>query len=97
MDTGNPDMGMGLFILLIACAVLIAAWIVMLIYRSTLEAREDDQIFLDKAEESLAREQRELVARIERLNPVIRTTMILWIVLAVASAGVWIYVGLKSF
>ncbi|HEV2488673.1 MAG TPA: hypothetical protein VGT03_02610 [Candidatus Acidoferrales bacterium] len=97
MDTGNPGMGMGLFILLIACAVLIAAWIVMLIYRSTLEAREDDQIFLDKAEESLAREQRELVARIERLNPVIRTTMILWIVLAVASAGVWIYVGLKSF
>lgn len=97
MDTGNPGMGMGLFILLIACAVLIAAWIVMLIYRSTLEAREDDQIFLDKAEESLAREQRELVARIERLNPVIRTTMILWIVLAVVSAGVWIYVGLKSF
>ena len=97
MDTGNPGMGMGLFILLIACAVLIAAWIVMLIYRSTLEAREDDQIFLDKAEESLAREQRELVARLERLNPVIRTTMILWIVLAVASAGVWIYVGLKSF
>lgn len=97
MDTGNPGMGMGLFILLVACAVLIAAWIVMLIYRSTLEAREDDQIFLDKAEESLAREQRELVARIERLNPVIRTTMILWIVLAVASAGVWIYVGLKSF
>lgn len=97
MDTSTPTMGMGLYILLIACAVVIAIWIILLIYRSTLEAREDDQIFLDKAEESLAREQRELVARIEKINPVIRTTMILWILLAVVSAGVWVYVGLKSF
>ncbi len=97
MDTGNPGMSTGLYVLLIACAALIAVWIILLIYRSALEAREDDQIFLDKAEESLAREQRALVARIERINPIIRTTMILWILLAVASAGVWVYAGLKSF
>ena len=97
MDTGNMGMSTGLFILLIACAALIAVWIILLIYRSTLETREDDQIFLDKAEESMAREQRELVARIEKINPVIRTTMILWILLAVASASVWLYVGLKNF
>lgn len=97
MDTGTPGMSTGLYILLIACAAFIAIWIILLIYRSALEAREDDQIFLDKAEESMAREQRELVARIERLNPLIRTSMILWILLAVASASVWVYVGLKSF
>lgn len=97
MDTGNMGMTTGLFILLIACAALIAVWIILLIYRSTLETREDDQIFLDKAEESMAREQRELVARIEKINPIIRTTMILWILLAVASASVWLYGGLKNF
>lgn len=97
MDTGNMGMSTGLFILLIACAALIAVWIILLIYRSTLETREDDQIFLDKAEESMAREQRELVARIEKINPIIRTTMILWILLAVASASVWLYGGLKNF
>lgn len=97
MDTGNMGMTTGLYILLIACAALIAVWIILLIYRSTLETREDDQIFLDKAEESMAREQRELVARIEKINPIIRTTMILWILLAVASASVWLYGGLKNF
>ncbi|HEV2299147.1 MAG TPA: hypothetical protein VGR72_11595 [Candidatus Acidoferrales bacterium] len=97
MDTGNMGMSTGLFILLIACAALIAVWIILLIYRSTLETREDDQIFLDKAEESMAREQRELVARIEKINPIIRTTMILWILLAVASASVLLYGGLKNF
>lgn len=97
MDTSSPAMGTGLYILVIACAVAIAIWIILLIYRSALESREDDQIFLDKAEEALAREQRELVARIERINPIIRTTMIIWILLALASAGVWVYIGLKNF
>jgi hypothetical protein len=97
MDTENMSVGPGLYILLFACAVVLAVWIILLIYRSALESREDDQIFLDKAEEVMARQQRELVAKINRLNPVIRTTMIVWIVLAVASAAVWVYVGLKSF
>lgn len=97
MDTENMGMSTGLYALLIACAVALAAWIILLIYRSALESREDDQIFLDKAEESMARQQRELVAKIDRLNPVIHTTMALWIILAVASAGVWVWQGLKSF
>lgn len=97
MDTGNMSMGIGFYILLIACAVALAVWLVLVIYRAALESREDDQIFLDKAEESMARAQRELVAKINRVNPIIRTTMIVWIILAVASAGVFVWQGLKSF
>lgn len=97
MDTENMGMSTGLYILLIASALFLAVWILLLIYRSALESREDDQIFLDKAEETMARQQRELVAKIDRLNPVIHTTMALWIILAVASAGVWVWQGLKSF
>lgn len=86
-----------LLALLIACALALGAWFCLIMYRGTLESREDDQLFLDKAEESMAREQRQLFARIERINPVIRTVMILWILLAVVSAGMWIWQGLKSF
>jgi hypothetical protein len=93
----QPGITLGLLILLICCGVALLLWIALIVYRSFLESREDDQIFLDKAEESLARQQRELVARINKVNPLIRTFLILWIVLAVASAAVWIYQGLKSF
>lgn len=93
MDTPN----MVLFAVLSACGIALVAWFCLIIYRGTLETREGDQIFLDKAEEGLAREQREIVARIERINPVIRNVMIVWIVLALTSAGLWIWQGLKSF
>ncbi|HEV2288231.1 MAG TPA: hypothetical protein VGR81_04685 [Candidatus Acidoferrales bacterium] len=93
MDTQNVV----LFAVLSACGVALVAWFCLIIYRGTLETREGDQIFLDKAEEGLAREQREIVARIERINPVIRNVMIVWIVLALTSAGLWIWQGLKSF
>ncbi|MHB8410730.1 MAG: hypothetical protein ACYDDI_02150 [Candidatus Acidiferrales bacterium] len=81
----------------IACAVVLGAWFCLIIYRSTLEAHEDDQIFLDAAEDSMAQAQRELVARIERVNPVIRAVMIAWIVLAAISAGLWMWQAFKSF
>lgn len=45
----------------------------------------------------LAAEQREVVARIERINPIIRTVMIAWIVLAAVSASLWIWQAYKSF
>jgi len=83
------------FVFLIGSGVLLAIWICLLIYRGTLEAHEDDQLFL--ADQSLAAEQREIVTRIERINPVIRSVMISWIVLAAASAALWIWQGLRSF
>ncbi|HEU5410653.1 MAG TPA: hypothetical protein VFU57_06510 [Candidatus Acidoferrales bacterium] len=79
----------------IAAGVALAAWFFLIIYRGTIEAHEDDQLFL--ADQSLATEQREVVARIERINPLIRKVMISWIVLAAASAGLWIWQGIRSF
>lgn len=91
MDTFH----MTFFGLLIASGLVLAAWICLIIYRGTIEAHEDDQLFL--ADQSLAAEQRAVVARIERISPVIRGVMITWIALAAASAGLWIWQGLKSF
>jgi hypothetical protein len=77
--------------------VVTAALIALLAYRGTLEIHEGDQIFLDKAGDSMATEQREIVARIERLGKPIKLLMISSIVLLVAAAGVWLFNGFKNF
>ncbi len=51
-----------LFPLLVAWGVITAILIVVLIYRSMLENREEDQIFLDAAAQSMANEQKQIVA-----------------------------------
>ncbi len=83
------------FSFLIASGVALAAWFCLIIYRGTLESHEDDQLYL--ADPMLAKAQQEVVARIERINPVIRAVMIGWIALAAVSAALWIWQGYKSF
>jgi hypothetical protein len=83
--------------LLIIWAVITAAWILLLIYRGTLETREDDQIFLGGGEEQMAAEQQVLVSRVIKLS---RPILILGITsgaLLLASAGVWLWRGFKNF
>ena len=74
-------------------ALLICVWI----YRSTLETREEDQIFLDAAGESMAREQRAIVTRIERLGRPIVALAVLSAALLVVIAGMWLWQGFQSF
>lgn len=83
--------------LLILWGVITAAFILLLIRKSLLENREDDQIFLDAAEEHMAKEQRELVARIAKLSRPITTTGIASGALLLLIAGMWLYQGLKNF
>ena len=54
--------------LLFLWGVITAVLVILMIYRSTLSIREDDQIFLDKEEEvMMAAEQRLLMRRMNRL------------------------------
>lgn len=86
-----------LLYLLIVWGVITAAFLFLLLRRSLLASHEDDQIFLDAAEEHMAREQRELVTKIEALSRPIMGTGILAGVLLLVIAGMWLYTGLKNF
>jgi hypothetical protein len=85
-----------LLYLLIAWGVVTATFLVLLLRRSLLASHEDDQIFLDAAEEHMARQQRELVAKIEALSKPIMGTGVLAGVLLLVIAGMWLKEGLKG-
>jgi hypothetical protein len=86
-----------IFYLLIAWGIVFAVFLALLLRRSLLESHEDDQLFIDAAEEHLAREQRELVMKIRALSKPIMTSGIAAGVLLLVIAGLWVYEGLKNF
>ena len=83
--------------LLVLWGAVTAVLIVALIYRSALETREEDQIFLDAAGDAMANEQRALVSKIEKLS---RPITALWVLsggLLAVIAGVWVWRGFQNF
>jgi hypothetical protein len=85
-----------LLVLASAWALVTALLVFIWIYRSTLESREEDQLFLDSAGDMMAAEQREIVARIERLSRPIIALAVVSAVLLVAGAGLWIWQSLNA-
>ena len=77
--------------LLILWAGLTVVLIVLLIYRSTLSMHEDDQLFLDTAEAHMAKEQEELIGRMNRLTPWVRICGAGSAVLTAVIAGMLLY------
>jgi hypothetical protein len=86
-----------MFVLIVAWSIVTVALIIVWIYRSTLTNREEDQIFLDAAQESMAREQRAIVARIEKLSKPIMSLVVLSSTLLLVIAGIWLWQGFKNF
>lgn len=87
----------GLYYLLGIWGVLTGVLLILVIYRSQLSNREDDQLFLDRAEEGMAAEQRVIVARIEGLSKPIMVLGWLSGVLLAGVAGMWIWHAIRSF
>jgi hypothetical protein len=82
--------------MVIAWGIVTAVFVVLFIWRSVLSSHEDDQIFLDAAEEHMAKEQRELVAKINSLSRPLLGTGIIAGVLLLVIAGMLLRPGLKG-
>jgi hypothetical protein len=80
-----------LFELLIAWGVLTAALIALLIYRGTLTMQEDDQLFLGESEAHMAREQLEIMTRVNKLGPFVKVLGAASAVLILTIAGIAVY------
>jgi hypothetical protein len=77
--------------LLIVWAGLTAVLIVLMIYRGTLNMHEDDQLFLDEAESHIAKEQEDLIKRMNKVTPWVRIFGACSALLIVVIAGIFVY------
>ena len=83
---------------------LLASWIgvtailiVLVIYGNALSTREDDELYLNRAEQvMMAAEQNVLIGKMHRLLRVIIGFAILSGSLFAATAGLWAWIGLHS-
>ena len=76
---------------LLLWGVVTTALAVLLIYRSTISMKEEDQLFLDSAQSNLEREQQEVRTRLARLTPYTAILSVTSGLLLVATAGLWVY------
>jgi hypothetical protein len=78
----------------IATAVMTLA---LVSYENSLSTREDDQLFLNKAEQTIMfSEQRKLVGQFRWLARLIYVFAAITATLLLASAGLWMWIGLRS-
>ena len=89
-------MGTSVVYLLLVWGLVTAVLIALLIYRGFLESREDDQIYISKAEEHMAAEQRDIMVKVTRLGGPIKALSIASGVLLVVCAGAWLWTGFSS-
>jgi hypothetical protein len=89
-------MPQGLEILMIVWGVITVMLIILLIYRSTLTMQEDDQLFLDESASSMAEEQRQLLAKVNKLNPLVKGLGATCGVLLLVVAGWGVYVAMNA-
>ena len=86
----------GLEWLLIAWGIVTGVFIILLFYRSTLTRQEDDQLFIDESASSMATNQRELIAKVNKISPLIKAVGATSGVMILIIAGWAVYIGLNS-
>ena len=79
-------------------AVITAALVIVLIYRSTLSMHEDDQLFLDESTANIRAEQEALLGRMNSLALPVRILGAASGLLILVIAGLWVYAQMnRSF
>ena len=76
--------------------VLTAVLVILLIYRSTLTMQEDDQLFLGESESHMEKEQIEIMAKVNKITPLVKWMGAASGLLLLVIAGVAVYQGLQQ-
>jgi hypothetical protein len=67
----------------------------LVIYGNALSTREDDELYLNRSEEvMMASEQKLLISKMSRLARVITVLAVMAGMFLLASAGIWVWIGL---
>jgi hypothetical protein len=82
--------------LLIAWGIVTGILLLLLFYRSTLTRQEDDQLFIDESSSSRATEQSQLIAKVNKINPLVKLVGATSGLMILAIAGWAVYLGLNS-
>jgi hypothetical protein len=85
-----------LYGLLVAWGILTGVLIILLIYRSTLTMHEDDSIFLHETESQMHKDQTEVIAKMNKITPIVKVLGALSGVMILVIAGLFIYQGLSG-
>lgn len=86
-----------LLYLVVTWGIITGLLILLLLYRKTIASKEEDQLFLDGAEDRLAAEQQEVTARLARLSKPIMALAVLSGVLLLVISGMWISERMSPF
>jgi len=83
---------MSLFVLLLSIwAVVTGSLILLVIYRSVVGLKEDDQLFIGRSESAFAAEQGEVITRLNRTEPYVRYLGVASGILLAVIGGLWFY------
>jgi Tfp pilus assembly protein PilN len=76
--------------------VVTAVLVILLIYRSTLTMQEDDQLFLGESESHMEKEQIEIMAKVNKITPLVKWVGAASGLLLLVIAGLAVYQGLQQ-
>jgi len=82
---------------LCAWGAVTTAFVILMIYRSLITMREDDQLFLNPAQTVAAAEQQEVQNKLSRLRPYARGLGVASACLGAGVVGLWLYQAMTRF
>ena len=89
-------MNPGMEWLLSAWGIVTGILILVLYYRSMLRRQEDGQLFIDESSSSRATEQSQLIAKVNKINPLVKLVGATSGLMILVIAGWAVYIGLNS-
>lgn len=83
--------------LLLAWGLITVALVALLAYRAVLSSKEDDRLYLNKAEVAMmGSDQAAMITKLNRLSRPILGLAILSGILLLASASLWVWIGFNN-